>query len=364
VREDGQDSASTPTATPPAGDTIAVEGELVSRSPPLQVSFPAGVSGRLSAIYVELGQRVAAGDRLAAVEDADLQRALYAAQRNLVEAQALLAAGEQEAGQAYQRARAEAQADLNRARQALRVAAMQPPTTAVVRAETALERAQEAEAQAADAYKQALDRPWEPQLVRDGLHKEWQHRIAERELAELDLEDAQAAVQAHALNLAALRADVTSAEAGLEGLSSRVDPALSWRVSKASQELAEARERSALTELYAPQDGLVVSLDAALGASVGGSTPIVTLVDTEALSFRTLRLEERAAAALRPGQPAQIRLRFYPDAAVAGEVELLLPEVDDRSEERFVATLRLTDRAGLELWPGMTGRAEISMADE
>ena len=94
------------------------------------------------------------------------------------------------------RALAQAERDLERAR-------LQPPTTSLAEAEAELARAMDREAEAADSYKQALDRPWEPQEIRESLYKDWQASIADRELAQLRLDDAQVAVRVHNLDLAA-----------------------------------------------------------------------------------------------------------------------------------------------------------------
>ena len=128
------------------------------------------------------------------------------------------------------------------------------------------------------------------------------------------------------------------------------------------QALTAAQERLALTELHAPRAGMVVAVGAAVGATVGPGATIVTLLDTQELRFVARGVDERLAAALRPGQGARIVLRFYPETLIEAEVEMLVPAV--RSNARFEAYLRLTGGAGLALLPGMTGRAEIEVGGE
>ena len=99
--------------------------------------------------------------------------------------------------------------------------------------------------------------------------------------------------------------------------------------------------------------------------------------DAALVSYRTVladdpRLtvrDEQLGAYRRPPdsprrQPARIVLRFYPETLIEGQVDMLVPAVDGRAGGRFRAYLRLTDTAGLELLPGMTGRAEITVGDE
>jgi multidrug efflux pump subunit AcrA (membrane-fusion protein) len=348
---------------------IPVDVELVGLDPPLPVTFPQGVSGQLIALYVRLGQQVAAGDWIATVQDDELQRAVHAAQLALEQAKAARAEGEAAAEAAYQRALQSARWDLDRAWTAVQIAEKQASTTAVARAQAALAGALTAEAEAADAHKQALDRPWEPSEVRDALYRAWQTTIVNRELAELDLADARVAVEVHGMQLAALRQEVSRARSRVDGLAPEVDPALARAESAALQALAGAQERLSLTELYAPRGGRVVAVGAAVGAAVDGGTAIVTLLDAGELRFVTLNLEERHAALLRPGQPAQIVLRAYPEALFPAEVDMVLPPAGAQSAAQragpgFVAYLRVTDTAGLDLLPGMTGRAEIALGNE
>ena len=63
----------------------------------------------------------------------------------------------------------------------------------------------------------------------------------------------------------------------------------------------------------------------------------------------------------KPGPRAAIILRFYPEATVVGEVHALFPRLGGEEGARFVAHIRLVDTGGLDLLPGLTGRAEIAL---
>ena len=357
----------TPSITPPAPNSIPVDGELVSRYPPLEVAFPAGVSSRLLALHVRLGQKVKAGDLVATLDDDELQRAVQAAQLVLEEAKEAQAEAEREAEEkaerAYQRAIEEAQWALDMVTHNLRIAEMRPPTTAVAKAQVKVDRARDQEALAAEAYTRALDRPWEPQSVRDGLHKAWQNQITNRKLAELDLKDAQATLQVYYMSLEMSKQVVERADAKLAGIEKEVAPVSEEAVAQAERALADAQEQLTYVQLYAPRDGLVVGVNALEGSTVDSGTSIVSLVKVDDLYFVTINLDERHAALLRSGQQARITLRFYPDAAISGQVDAVIPLMGQQSGARFAAYIRLVDKGGVDLLPGMTGRAEIGIND-
>jgi len=382
--------ASTPeaagTATPvpalPAGNTILMDGALASAAPELKLAFPGNASGDLLALHVHVGQRVEAGDPIAAIDDGELQRAVTDAQRALERATEDRDRAQADAQETYQQQVEDAQAQyeeeqrqaertLADAQNALQRTQMQPPTTSLAEAQVDLRRAIGAEAEAEDDYKQALDRPWEPQSVRDTLYKQWQERITDRGLAERRLKDAQDALDAYAIDLEAKKEDVAQAEEDLarveleEVEQPAVDASYARAVQDAERQLAEAQDALADAELRAPWAGLVTSIDAAVGDSIGANVPIVTLVDVAQLYFVTDNLSERHVAQLRPGQPAAITLRAYPDTVVDGQIDSVVPRSGQAQgdEARFAAYIRL-EETSLALLPGMTGRVEVQTDTE
>ena len=355
----GGEQATPPPATE-ADDAIPLDGWVASTSPPLRVAFPPGVSGRLLSLHVQAGQRVRTGDRIATLDDGELQKRIDAAQRDLDRAREMEARAEEKAEQAYPLAVEEAEWALERARHDLLVAGLSSLTTSLRQAQVNADRARDTEALAADRYQQSLERSWEQQEVRDGLYKEWQTHVADLELAELHVEDLETQLKIHAMDLALARRVVARAEAALARIEKEVDPGYAYAVADAEEALAEAQADLAQVTLTAPRDGLVISIDTAAGAWVGSSTSIVTLLDVDDLIFVTLNLDERRAAYVQPGQPVRITLRFYPQAEIAGEVDVLVPVGGgDGANTPFVAHILLLDANGLELLPGMTGRAEI-----
>jgi multidrug resistance efflux pump len=358
-----------------------MDGELVAASPSLKLSFPGNVAGELLALQVRVGQRVEAGDLIAALDDDELQATVQEAQLDLDRAVEDMQKAEsdaqedyerqvQEADKRYRDELREAERALESAQDALQRAKMQPPTTALAEAKSNLATALDEEAQAYDEYKQALDRPWEPQRIRDALYKDWQRRIAERDLAELRLKDAQVSLEAYYFDLEIKAKDVERAEADLAGVEMDLverEETLSYAraVDDAQRKLDDALRAVKDARLYAPWDGLVISIDANVGSEVTSGTAIVTMINLEQLYFVTDNLSERHVAQLAPGQRANITLRAYPDTVLHGQVDTVIPRSERTAdaEAPFVAYIQL-DETALNLLPGMTGRVEVITEEE
>jgi multidrug efflux pump subunit AcrA (membrane-fusion protein) len=387
--------AGTPTPAPvlPASNVILVDGELSNVYPALKLSFPGNTSGELLALHVQAGQKVKAGDLIAVIDDAELQKAVEDAQTALQRAIEDRDKAEADAQEKYERESSDAEKkyeqesedaqkkydqesedarrDLETAQRDLEQTVMQPPTTAVTEAQHNLAQAIDAEAQAEDDYRQALDRPWENQSIRDSLYKSWQVRIEERKLAELRLEDAKTSLQAHYMDVEAKKTAVANAEADLAGVErdevekdevekDKIDPSLERAITDAELKLEEAQQQLADARLYAPWDALVMSVDSGVGATIDSGTTIVTLLNVKEMYFVTENLSERHVAQIQTGQQARVTLRTYPDTVLTGEIEFILPRLERQTENdvRFAAYIRL-DESEVDLLPGMTGRVEI-----
>jgi multidrug resistance efflux pump len=114
------------------------------------------------------------------------------------------------------------------------------------------------------------------------------------------------------------------------------------------------------TRLTAPTGGIVTSVEAAVGATVGSGTAIITIIDPSQLEFHTTNLSERDLAQIVPGQPAVVTLKAFPNDPIDGVVERIGWQageaVGDAATFPVVVALREND---LEIRPGMTGRIEI-----
>jgi multidrug efflux pump subunit AcrA (membrane-fusion protein) len=390
-----------------SGTTVLANGELVAVNAPLALSFKSG--GQLLEIQVAAGERVSAGDLVATLDDEALAQAVTNAELAVTQAENGLAQAElslddllewepdEMAVKVAEANLAAAQAGYEQA-QASDAAAGNSLTSAQV----SLNQAQRALGEAQEAYDNAHDeaRDWELNynepicLPGQGgaipcSGPTWQERIKnDRDFTERALQNAQdgltvaranyALAQAGLSDNSAIEADaaVANAEQALHQAESGPEEsqiaAARLQVEQAEVALAQADyglelARQALEDakLIAPADGTVLSVDAAMGATVAPGTPIITLLDTEALEFHTDNLSERDLAFIEPGQPAEINLKTYSGEAIEGEVAFVVPQasgqVGDAATFTVVISIGATE---LELLPGMTGRVEIQREAE
>jgi HlyD family secretion protein len=174
---------------------------------------------------------------------------------------------------------------------------------------------------------------------------------------------------------ALLDADVTIAQAQLE--TARRE----WEVHKdgpdpdeiamAEAELAVAQAQLTRSQsdlqiamdgdvLVAPMDGIVLSLHAPAGASVGPGSPILSLLNSTQLEFHTINVSERDLAQIFLGQTALVTLKTFPDTSIEASVVRIgwqaSGALGDAATFPVILQLAETD---LVIRPGMTGRVEI-----
>ncbi len=132
------------------------------------------------------------------------------------------------------------------------------------------------------------------------------------------------------------------------------------RLETAQLNLRSAESTLNGTRLIAPMDGIVTSVEAAPGATVGSGTPIITIIDPLHLEFHTTNLSERDLAQIVPGQTAVVTLKAFPNDPIDGVVERIGWQVGeavgDAATFPVIVALKEND---LEIRPGMTGRVEI-----
>jgi len=359
----------------PAGVTILADGVVQLVQPALPLAFETG--GKLLAVHVQAGDRVQAGDLIATLDDEALQEAVTSAELAVAQAENSLAQAQLaldnllswepgetaaaatganpeavEAG--YEKALTQDAADGNRM------------TSAWIR----LEQARRDLADAQEAYDKAWDeaRDWEllygERICYPGeggvipcTGPKWKDRIeADREGTARGLQAAQdnltLAQADYSLTLAGLKNDIVAARLGVEQAGLSLEQSL-FQQQQAENALARA-------QLVAPGSGAVLSVDVAVGATIGAGTPVVTLLDADRLEFHTTNLSERDLAQIVPGQAAVVTLKAYPsepiDAVVVRIGLQAGPAVGDAATFPVVLNLSETD---LDIRPGMTGRAEI-----
>jgi multidrug efflux pump subunit AcrA (membrane-fusion protein) len=393
---DNSPEATTPAAPPtdappaPAGAIILADGTLTTAQPPLPLAFTSG--GRLLAVHVRPGDAVAEGDLIATLDDAALREALANADLQARQAETTLAEAQLALDDLLNwepDAASVAQAEANLAAAEANLAAAQSQDAAagnnLTSAQVNLEQAERALADAQAAYTTAFDpgREWEFGVpgLKEGLEAERESATRAVQNAEEGLEVAQANYNLTAAGLnsdTALDAQANVAGARQALLQATTGPteseiaAAELRVQSAELALegnrlalATAEADLARAELRAPWAGVVVSVDAAPGAILGGGAPIVTLLDATRLEFHTNNLSERDLAAVRPGLPATVTLKTFSATPLAGAVARVAPQsaglIGDAAT--FVVVIEL-DETDLDLRAGMTGRVEIRGSDE
>jgi multidrug resistance efflux pump len=205
----------------------------------------------VSAVLVEPGRPVTAGEALVRLDTAQLELELATAREEVAARQAaldqLLAGASRETieraereharqvAQAetalqigrHQLAKAEAQdpaSEIAAARAAVRQADLQlaqaraqDPAPDVKAAQVHLERARVALEDTRNEYNKALDRPWEDQSIRDGWAKQLEQAQFDYALAEAQLESALNAQRAYQVGLQLMQAQLEGAQARLAG---------------------------------------------------------------------------------------------------------------------------------------------------
>jgi HlyD family secretion protein len=378
--------------TPIAGAVIASGRIDVSQSRQV-LQHPEG--GRIAAILVAEGDRVAAGQILLRLDGQALRSDLVVTETQLVEATIERARLEAEGdGRAEIRLPADleglvvAHPDLATLKQAaLRHLAARTAETAAERDQLALRRTQIADqikglqAQAAATERQIalLERDLATQhsLLDQGLAQASRVLSAERELAQLD--GALAGLEA-----AEAEAESRSSEAALEAL--RVDAARRDRLLAdlrvASAQAAELTERrSALKaritglDLRAPAAGIVLGLaTTSAGAVLRPAEPALYIVPQDRPYVIVARVDPGDIDQIHPGQPARLRLSAFdsrrtPD--LTGRVEAvsadaLADQAQGRSFYRVEVALSAgeVDRLGpAPLLPGMPVEVFVTTRD-
>ena len=383
------DSTTLPTPTAaPRGTVILADGSLQAQAPPLALGF--GASGELLSVAVAAGDRVAAGDLLATLDDSLLRDAEATAAQQVAQAalsldQAQLSLDNLLGWEPDPLAVAVAEANLAAAEAALENAAAQDDVSAanLTASRISVDQALRALADVQEVYDTAFDpaREWElgAPYYKEALE-------AEREGATRALQQAQESLQIaranYALAVAALNDNrtvdvaVSLANAQQALAQATTGPRVSeiraaeLQVAQAQLALDDARYRQeqaqvalADAQLRAPWEATVLSVGAAPGGRVGAGTPVVTLLPAgraAGLQFLTANLSERDLAVVKPGLPAVIILKAYPAAPLQGSVSRIVPQasglIGDAATFTVVIDIEPTEQMLLE---GMTGRVEI-----
>jgi HlyD family secretion protein len=254
-----------------------------------QVDLAFNAEGKIAAVPVEEGDRVAKGELLARLDDASYQ--------NLVDA-------------------ARARLDRSRAQLAELEAGTRPPELA--RARAAVDAAQAAVAQT----EATLDRR--------------RRLLAEGNTSQARFDAAKRAYQEATARLEQRRQELELARRGPR--EERIAAARAQRAFNAAT-LALARERLDNTELHAPAAGTVLTRIREPGATVGPTAPVLTLALRTPMRVRTY-VGEPNLGRVKPGMPVTVTTDSAPDTAYRGHVGFVSPTAEFTPKTVQTAELR------------------------
>lgn len=314
-------------------------------------------SGYVKVVYVDREDWVEAGTVLAELELEDLMNQLSLADVDLETAQKRYASAEEELERSLYSARTSlevAQLRLDRARIQEPVADFTSLRLAVERAETSLEEAQV-------AYAEALDRPWEPQRVRDSLIKNVERAedalVEARSRLDMALLQHERAQEVFALDIQLLEMEVHKAEQEIAWLERGVDSSLVQALEAAQLRRQRLEDQIQTGQLIAPFAGQITTLAVTPGKPVEAHNDVAVIADpatwdiTSNLTSNQLSLMEEGQAAevtmsSRPGEVFQAILAQlpYPYGTGGGEIA-----VEDRDER---AHITLVDAEAVDLEVG------------
>ena len=315
--------------TPPPADRVRASGQIETTE--VQVSSPVG--GRVLALHVSEGQRVAAGAPIATLDTADAALALLRAKADHAQAEAqvrLLLAG----------ARPE---DIRQAD--AQVASAEADTAAAAAdlggAELDVQRFESLLASHSGSRKQRDDAVARRDVLRD------RHRSAEQRVAA-------AKEAARRLRAGARREELDAARA---------------RVDAAAAQIAIVEKAMADAAVTAPIAGVVVETIADTGELLPARAPVVVLADLDR-AWANVYVDEPVVPRLTIGQAATV----YPDggapgvpgtvAAIADRAEFTPRNVqtpEDRSKLVYRVKVAVDNSAGA-LKVGMPVEAELAFA--
>jgi HlyD family secretion protein len=402
------DPANMPTTNiRPATDNAQVDAagniEVVS-----QYSAMLRVTGIVIEVPVEVGDDVAIGDLLVAMDTVDLERAVERAELNLASAQAQL-------DELYEAADpvdiASAQASLSSVQENLAEVQAGPSAEELTAAEANLAAAQEryqellagqseaeliqlgvdlqkktlALQQAQDdynrvAYKGDIGASAEATALQEATFDYDAAKAAYEEAtapaSEADLQDALSSIEdaKHQLDtlrnqpteaeLASAEAQVASAEAQLadllDGASESELQTAEINLAEAQLDLEEAQEDLARARLLSPIDGTVLAVDVEEGQKVNSdSLNAVTLTDLTQLELNVI-VAEVDIPKVKVGQSVEISIDALPDRTFKGTVSRVVPVSEsDSGVVNYPVTIRLDDENLEGVLPGMTAVATI-----
>lgn len=315
------------------------------------------LQGYVAEVRVREGSRVAAGDLLVRLGDAEVSAQVARAEA----ARQGAVAARDEAGQALAEGRAreaEAAAALAEARSGL-----EGLGRAVEEAAAALASAESQAALAATTlgrYRQMFEERALSQQEYDEVVARDRTARAEVQRARARLEGARAALAQHRSRVLGAEHAGDAARLRIEGLARRVEGAEA-RIREAEAEGRRARTQLGYTRITAPGPGVVVEKTVEVGELAAPGRALLRLDDPSGYRLE-VPVASAQAAQVRVGQPVEVRIDALGDGPRPGRVGEVVPEADP-------TTRTVTVKVDLPPTPGLrsglygTARVELGRAE-
>jgi len=262
-------------------------------------------SGYVKVVYFDKGDWVEAGTVLAELEIEDLMNQLNLAMVDLDSAEKQYAAAEE----AHQRQLFSAQMALDIAKLRLERAQASEPIEDFTSLRITVERTKEALEEAQVAYKEALDRPWEPQRIRDALLKNIKQAERNYTQAQVSYQQAllksQQATKIREYDIRLLEMDVHKAEQELAWLMQGLDPVLAQGLESARLKVERLQAQVETAQLVAPFDGEIVAMNVIPGRAVEAHKEVASIADPREVDI-TADLTNQQLQLMEEGQPAEV----------------------------------------------------------
>lgn len=348
----------------PFSVSISAEGTI---EPAETVEVRAGVTGKVAEFFVKEGDIVKAGQRLARLENLDLEAQLQQAKSQLAAAEADLIQFESEittqSGKTFAVRQNETQ--LQAAKVRLQEVLKGPPegeiaqvkaqfTQADIEMEDALRQLEVMEAlykEGAVSKSSVEDAKGRVKIVRAQLEaakKQYKSLCDLPDKEQVELAEAQVKEAEIALSLA--KEQEISKEKGRE--------AAKARLAQANAALRIIESSIAMTMTTSPEDGIVTSIPVTAGAVVTEGTPIIIIAKAGGMRVKA-RVDETDIAGVKVGQPVKFSTDAIWDAEFSGTVSKISPQaVYSNLIPGFTVLIDINDPR-TDLRPGMSADVEI-----
>ncbi|MEN8173214.1 MAG: efflux RND transporter periplasmic adaptor subunit [Chloroflexota bacterium] len=337
--------------------TVSGSGELIAQD---EIDLSFSMSGVIETLAVQIGDRVQAGDMLAALDSDQAELSLLEAELAWEQVNSPAAIAEAEA------ALSQAEVSLEEVQKELLILNAGPYIpTYQTRYDLAFEAYQEALAKMRAAkrprpFARAVEQTEEAvDAALEALIWAQTYTAPEEDLTRLTLE----------VDLArAYLRDQGTLVAMLHGTplpeieDSAIGPAV-IALQNAAISLQTAGDALAKTELAAPIDGTVSALFVDENESITSGSPVLTLTTVDQLLLH-FYLEESDIAWVSIGDPIQVHLSAYPDVIIDGSISSINPvmvNVDRSWMVELWAEINLP--SNLELLPGISAEVEVIAAE-